>query len=137
MATNFSAKYPPKLGARSKYLQEERERIKLSASLAEKFPNLKLLTGRLAYFGPIGATPLTEIKCTFNVAHSKSVFRFPCPNHECIGGNFDLSVPLAQAVAEHRTKVSGEVRCHGWQSKATVDQVYCDHVLRYKLTLGY
>lgn len=137
MATNFSAKYPPKLGARTKYLQEECERIKLSASLAEKFPNLKLLKGRLAYFGPMGATPLTEIKCTFNVAHSKSLFRFSCPNHECIGGNFDLSVPLAQAVAKHHRTLRGEVRCRGWQSKATVDQVYCGHILRYELTLGY
>jgi hypothetical protein len=65
------------------------------------------------------------------------LFRFACPNNECVGGNFDLSAALARAVAERRNSVIGELRCQGWQSKATIDQVLCDHVLRYKLILGF
>jgi hypothetical protein len=40
-------------------------------------------------------------------------------------------------VAERQETVNGELRCQGWQSKATIDQVYCDHVLRFKLMLGF
>jgi hypothetical protein len=125
------------MGARGKYLLEERERIKLSASLAETFPELKSLSALLSYFAPFGRTPQSEVKCTFNLAHAKALFRFACPNNECVGGNFDLSAALARAVAERRSTRDGEVRCQGWQSKATIDRVSCDHVLRYKLTMEY
>ena len=137
MTSSFSTRYPPKIGARSKYLLEERERIKLAASLAETFPDLKALSALLCYFGPFARTPQSEVKCTFNLAHAKALFRFSCPNNECVGGNFDLSAELARAVAERRETVAGELRCQGWQSKTTIDQVSCDHVLRYTLTLGF
>jgi hypothetical protein len=137
MTTNFSTRYPPKTGARGKYLLQEHERMKLAASLAETFPDLKSLNAILSYFGPFGRTPQSEVKCTFNLAHAKALFRFACPNNECVGGNFDLSAALARAVAERRGTLSGELRCQGWQSKTTIDQVYCDHVLRYSLTLEF
>lgn len=123
--------------ARVEYLQEEKERINASNSLAEKFPDLKSLTATLAYFGPGGGSRHSEIKCTFNLAYAKSLFRFECPNQACIGGNFDLSSELAEAVAQHRESASGEARCEGWQSKTTIGVAYCDHVLRYTLSLGY
>ena len=137
MTPSFSIRYPPKIGARGKYLLEERERIKLAATLAETFPDLKSLGALLSYFGPLGRTPQSEVKYTFNLAHAKALFRFACPNNECVEGNFDLSAALARAVVERRRTLNGEVRCQGWQSKATIDQVCCDHVLRYKLTLGF
>jgi hypothetical protein len=137
MTSNFSNRYPPKMGARGKYILEERERIKLAASLAETFPQLKSLTAHLSYFAPVGRTPQSEVKCTFNLAYAKALLRFACPNNECVGGNFDLSAALARAVGERRATLSGEVRCEGWQSKATIDRVTCDHVLRYQLTLEY
>ena len=137
MTPNFSIRYPAKIGARGKYLQEERERMKLAASLAETFPDLKTLSALLSYFGPFGRTAQSEVKCTFNLVHAKALFRFDCPNNECVGGNFDLSAALSRAVAERRSTVNGELRCQGWQSKATIDRVCCDHVLRYKLTLGF
>jgi hypothetical protein len=137
MTPSFSTRYSPATGARGKYLLEERERIKLAASLEQTFPGLKSLSALLSYFGPFGRSPQSEVKCTFNLAHAKAVFRFACPNNECVGGNFDLSAALAQAVTESRTSVTGELRCQGWQSKATIDQVRCDHILRYKLMLDF
>lgn len=137
MTSGFSTRYQSKVGPRGKYLLEERERINLAASLSETFPDLKSLSALVAYFGPVGRTPQSEVKCSFNLAHAKAVFRFACPNNECVGGNFDLSTALARAVAERRNSVTGEVRCQGWRSKATIDQVLCDHVLRYKLILEF
>lgn len=137
MAHNFTAHYPAKLGPRARYLREEHERVQLAASLAETFPHLKSLKATLAYFGPLSATPQSEVKCTFNLAHAKSLFRFSCTNAECVGGNFDLSAELARAVTEHRLAAAGEVRCQGWQSKATVDRTYCGHILRYTISLGF
>jgi hypothetical protein len=137
MTNNFSTGYPPKAGVRGKYLMEERERIKLAATLAATFPHLKSLSGLISYFGPLDRSPRSEVKCTFNLAHSKALFRFACPNNECVAGNFDLSTALARAVAERQETASGELRCHGWQSKATIDRVSCDHVLRYQLKLEF
>ena len=126
-----------KLGPRAEYRRQESERVKNSATLAERFQQLKSLTADLAYFGPGSLTRSTRLKYTFNLACAKSVFRFDCPNPECVKGDFDLSADLANAVAAHRSTLSGEVVCQGWRNKTTIDKVPCGHVMRYKLTAGY
>jgi len=101
------------------------------------FGKLKSLTVDLEYSDPEGLVKGKRIKYEVNLANAKSVFRFSCPNDECIRGDFDLSAELAKAVAERRKSVSGEKVCQGWRSKTTVDTVHCHNLLRYKLTLGY
>lgn len=129
--------YQQRIGARAEYLLEEKERVKASPTLAEKFPSLKSLSMTLNYFAPGGVTPHSEIKCVFNLGYAKSLFRFDCPNNECVRGNFDLTAELTRAVAERRELATGEACCEGWQSKTTIDRVYCGHILRYKLSLGF
>jgi len=48
----------------------------------------------LTYFNADGIGQNNEIKYTVNLANAKSVFRFDCPNGECVGGDFDLSQAL-------------------------------------------
>ena len=129
--------YQQRLSARAEYRQEEAQRVKDSPSLASKFRKLKSLTVVLKYYNPEGVTKTGEVKYEVNLANAKSVFRFSCPNDECIRGDFDLTGELAKAVAAHRTTASGEVVCEGWRSKTTIDTVHCHNVLRYTLSLGY
>src|SRR5580658_2709315 len=129
--------YRQKLGARSEYRQEEGQRVKDSATLADTFRKLKSLTVELAYSDPEGAVQSKKVKYEVNLANAKSVFRFSCPNDECIRGDFDLSRELAKAVADHRKTATGEKICQGWRSKTTIDTVRCHNILRYTLTLGY
>lgn len=129
--------YYPKLGPRAEYRRQEDERVKNSAPLAQRFTQLKSLTVDLAYSGPENLTPSGQLKYTVNLAHARSLFRFDCPNQECVQGDFDLSTHLANAVAAHHTTVSGQVVCQGWRSRTTIDQVSCGYILHYKLALGY
>jgi hypothetical protein len=122
---------------RAEYRQQENQRVNDSANLAEKFHDLKSLTVDLTYFAPEHLAKTSEIKYTVNLAHAKSVFRFNCTNEECVGGDFDLSAALANAVAAHRTSASGEVICQGWRSKTSIDRMPCNNILRYQLSLGY
>ena len=126
-----------KFTPRADYRQQESQRTKESASLAEKFRELKSLTVEFAHFSPEGVSQNRQIKYTVNPEHAKSVFRLDCINEECIRGDFDLSEALAQAVAARQTIVSGEMCCQGWLSKNTIDTVRCHHILRYKFSLGY
>ncbi|MBI2927282.1 MAG: hypothetical protein HYY24_16430 [Verrucomicrobia bacterium] len=126
-----------KFSPRADYRLQESQRTKESASLSEKFRELKALTVELAYFSPEGVSRNSQIKYTVNPDHAKSVFRFDCANDECVGGDFDLSETLARAVSARQTTASGEMCCQGWLSKTTIDQVHCHNILRYKLTLGY
>ena len=126
-----------KTSPRSDYRLRERERVNESVSLSEKFSELKSLTVELAYFSPEGVNQNSQLKCTANPDHAKSVFRFDCVNDECVAGDFDLSEALAQAVAARRSTATGEMCCRGWLSKTTIDQVRCRNILRYKLILGY
>ncbi len=129
--------YQQRIGARSEYRQQEGQRVKDSATLSDTFKKLKSLTVNLEYYDPEDVTRSSQIKYEVNLDGAKSVFRFSCPNNECIRGDFDLSEELAKAVAEHRTKVSGKMVCQGWRSKTTIDTVHCHNILRYKLSLRY
>ena len=129
--------YQQRLGARAEYRQREGQRVKDSVSLADKFPKLKTLTVGLAYYDPDAITRASQLKYEVNLANAKSVFRFNCPNSECVQGDFDLTDELAEAVAARRTSVTGELSCQGWQSKTTINTVHCHNILRYKLSLAY
>jgi hypothetical protein len=126
-----------KIGPRAEYRQQENLRIQESASLADKFQQLKSLTLNLEFYSAEGIGRHSEIKYTVNLAHAKSIFRFDCHNNECVGGDFDLSQDLARAVAARQDSATGEMCCHGWLSKATIDRVHCNNILRYKLNLEY
>jgi hypothetical protein len=122
---------------RTEYRQQENQRVNDSANLAEKFHDLKSLTVDLAHFEPERLAKTSEIKYTVNLAHAKAVFLFNCSNDECVGGDFDLSAVLADAVAAHRTTASGEVICQGWRNKTSIDRTPCNNILRYRLSLSY
>ena len=126
-----------RIGARAEYRQLEGQRVNDSVSLAAKFGQLKSLTMELAYYDPEGVNKSSQIKYMVNLANAKSVFRFNCPNNECVGGDFDLSEELAKAVGAHRTTASGEVCCQGWRSKTTIDRIHCHNLLRYSFILEY
>jgi hypothetical protein len=124
-------------GPREQFRDEEAQRVSDSPTLAVKFPQLKSLAAELQFSDSGKETFNSRIKYTLNPEASKSVFRFRCPNSECIRGDFDLSDALADAIAERRTQVTGEMNCPGWLSKTTIDTVHCRTVLRYRLTLTY
>ena len=111
--------------------------MKDSATLARRFAQLKSLTVDLAYYDPSGVNKGSEVKYQVNLHGAKSVFRFNCPNEECVRGDFDLSEELADAIATRQTGVSSEKTCDGWRSKTTIDTVHCHNILRYKLALEY
>src|SRR5207237_9419117 len=106
-------------------------------SRSEKFRDLSSLSAELVFYDAGSLSKKSELKCTYNLDHAKSVFYFKCPNDECIRGDFDLSEDLARAVAEHRTTVTGKSCCQGWLSKTTIDRVHCRSVLQYTLGLAY
>jgi hypothetical protein len=126
-----------KLSNRLEYRQTENQRVKDSASLAAKFRKLKALTVELAYFTGDRANRSSQVKYKVNLDNARSVFRFNCPNNECVCGDFDLSDQLASAVRKRSKVVEGELFCQGWRNRSTVDTLRCNNVLRYKLTLAY
>jgi hypothetical protein len=130
--------YARKTTPRIAYRLQQNQRISDSISLAAKFPRLKALSVDLNYFDSSGLTRHSGLKYRLNLEHAKSVFFFNCPNGECVGGDFDLSEALAQAVASKRKLVTGEMRCQGMRhTKEHADGYPCQNLLQYKLSLGY
>ncbi len=113
------------------------QRADESARLAEKYPHLKSLKGSLEFVDRVGITKTTEIKYSANPEHAKSVLVFACPMPECVGGDFDLTAKLAEAVAKRWTKVAGQMHCLGSHKKASGTVAPCRSVLHYALSLGY
>ena len=129
--------YSQRPSPRKEYRQNESQRVNASATLAEQFPELTALIVDLAYFSRGSFTRNSEIKFTVNLAHAKSLFRFNCPNDQCVGGDFDLSAELAKAVEKHQTNLTGEVICQGWRSQTEIGQERCLNTLRFKLSAAY
>jgi hypothetical protein len=127
----------PKRNPRQEYRLKQRQEIDAAPIIAAKFPRLKSLTVTLEYFDASGTTKNGEMKCKVNLEHAKSLLWFACPGGECIGGDFDLSQALAGAVSGGKKVASGEVRCRGTRKRADKEQVPCQTLLRYKLSLNY
>src|SRR5262245_54924449 len=128
---------PRKMTPRAEHRLRETERVNKSISLAEKFPKLKSMTVHLTYFEADGLTKSGELRYKVNVEHARSVFYFACRSGECVGGDFDLSRALTQAVTKRHKVAEGEIPCRGVRTRPKGDKVPCHSLLRYKLTLGY
>ena len=127
----------PKRNARREFHLKQREMIEASPVLAKRFPRLKGLRVTLDYFNSAGTTRNGGMKCTLNVEHARSALWFACPGADCTGGDFDLSEPLAKAVAGRHKVVRGELRCPGIRKRGLGELVACETLLRYGLNLNY
>jgi hypothetical protein len=125
------------IGHRAEFRKEQSQRVMNSAPLSKSFPRLKSLKVDLSFCTPDGATRSSQVKYAVNLDHAKSVFQFDCLNNECVRGDFDLSDVLAKAVAKKQTSVVGEMCCHGWRNKDSIEQEECRRLLRYELRLGW
>jgi len=123
---------------RTEYRLRRTDQINSSPTLSEKFPKLKLLRVTVDFFDSSGVTRTGGMKYKVNLAHGRSLLSFNCVHPECIGGDYDLTEQLAQAIADKRKVVEGELRCQGTRyNKERKQEKPCQSILRYKLTLGY
>lgn len=127
----------PKRSRRQEYRLQQRERIEASPLLGKKFPRLKALKVTLEFFDAVGSSKQGEMQCKLNMQHAKSALWFDCPGVECIGGDFDLTQVLVEAVAQGHKVATGELRCRGTRSRGKQEPVVCGTLLRYKLSLNY
>ena len=128
---------PTKTNPRAEFRRHQIQRANDSVSLAQRFPELKSLTVDLTYFDSDGLSRTGELRYKVNVGFAKSVFSFACPSGECIGGDFDLSAAVREAVGKRMKIAEGEIRCEGWRMKPKQDKAPCQNLMRYKLTLSY
>jgi len=126
-----------KLSPRSEYREEQFRRTRLAAKLQEKFASLAALSIKYNYLNPDGSPRHREVKFTVNVERASAVVRVDCLNPDCVGGDFDLSDALAQAVHIRQREVSGELRCEGWQDRFSIDHVLCHQRIAFEIALEY
>ena len=93
--------YPRRTGPKEEYQEQQRKRVIESPSLAVQYPRLKSLTVTLEYHDEYTSKKRSQLKYMVNLSHAKSVFRFKCPNHECMRGDFELTKEVAEAVTKH------------------------------------
>jgi len=130
--------FPRKLSPRAEFRLLRNQRIDRSPTLAEKFPKLRSLRVTLDFFDSTGATRSGGMKYKVDVNHGKSMLWFNCMNPDCSEGDYDLSAKLAQAVAEKRASVEGQVLCPGSRhNKERKETRPCQSILRYKLCLSW
>jgi hypothetical protein len=134
----FMIRHVRKLNPRTEYRLRRIELVNNSPTLSAKFPKLKMLSITLDYFDSSGTIRNGGMKYKLNLEHGKSLFCFNCVNADCVGGDYDLSELLAQAIETCRKVVQGEARCQGIRhNKDLQKRAPCQSILRYKLILGY
>lgn len=128
---------PRRTNPRTAHRLQQSERVNNSPSLAKQFPALKSLKVTLEYFDTERFRKNGELTYKVNLHHAKSMFSFVCRDPECVGGDFDLSSAVADAVGRRLKIVEGEIQCQGWHNTAKKQKVPCRMLLRYKLNLAY
>jgi hypothetical protein len=98
---------------------------------------LRELSMELGQYDLDGLTRTSQMKQTLNLKNTSSIVTVHCGNMDCVRGDFDLTLDLANAAASRRGVATGELRCQGWRNKASIEKVRCGRILRYKLTLEY
>lgn len=126
-----------KLGPRAEYREKQARRVTAAPSLSEKYQTLKSLKVDVGYFAPDGVVQYRRLSHDVNLEHAKAVFRLDCCNDECVQGDHELTEELAKAIQRRSKVLVGELRCAGWQNRASIRTAKCNHVLRYKLKIGY
>jgi hypothetical protein len=135
---SYMIRTPPMRSPRAEYRLRRAEKVDKSAALSDEYPKLKTLKVAVEFFDPTGASRHGGMKCTVNLAHGKALFWFNCVNGDCVGGDYDLTKSLAEAVAAKRKVAEGEIRCKGTRhNKERKEDKPCQCLLRYKLNLGY
>ena len=131
---NYSRKESP----RAEYRLSRNQRVNDSTTLAQQYPGLKTLTVSLTFFDVSRESQIGAMKYKPNLAHAKSLLCVNCLNQICVGGDYDLTGILAQAVAKHQSSVAGELRCQGTlHNKERAQLTPCQSILRYTLTLRF
>lgn len=125
------------ISPRNEYLIEENQRANASPSVAEAFPMVTAMAVDLSYFDSERPERTSQIKYRYNLEHAKSVWRVDCQNSECVGGDFDLSDILAEAVADRRAEVTGRLLCQGWRTRTLIGSARCGKIIEYHLTLEF
>jgi hypothetical protein len=127
-----------KLSPRTQYRLLRNEQVNQSATLADTFPTVKALQVNVEFFDSTGTTRTGGMKYKVNLAHGKSHFCFNCVHDNCVGGDYDLTKELANAISGKVKVAEGEMRCAGTRHhRERKEQKPCQGILRYKLTLGY
>lgn len=127
----------PKRNPRQEYRLKQQEQVQASPFMSKKYPRLKALKAALEFFDATGTTRNGGMKCRLNIEHARSALWFACPGVECLGGDFDLSQALGEAVAAGRKVMTGELRCQGTRKRGDREREPCGTLLRYKLNLTY
>lgn len=122
---------------RAEHRHRARQRIENSAKLAEKYPHLTSFTASLEFGDAFSNVKRARIKYRANLEHAKSVLVFACPNPECIGGDFDLTGHLSDAIASGLKTVTRQVRCHGRCRTPAKGILPCRSTLHYTLNFEY
>lgn len=121
----------------AEHRQAQRQRTEEAASLAQTYPHLKSLKVNLEFVNREGITKTNQMKYSANPEHAKSVLVFACPTSDCLGGDFDLTAKLAEAVVARKTRASGKLCCQGRHKRPSGVVEPCLSELRYNLNLAY
>jgi hypothetical protein len=126
-----------RVNPRVEYRERHASRVDHSVSLAIAYPELRSLTVDGTYSDRETVMWGHGFKYRVNLNNARSIFLLNCPSRLCIGGDFNLSKGVARAVAARRTKVTGDIRCHGSRRSENGELICCESVLHYKLSLAY
>jgi hypothetical protein len=127
----------PEKDPRAEYRDAQRERAEKADSMAITYPQLKSLKVTLEFVNRDIIARKTRMKYSANPEHAKSVLVFACPTDGCMGGDFDLTHQLADAVAARRTKITGNMCCPGIHKKGTGEVASCRSELHFVFNLTY
>ncbi len=106
-----------------------------SPTLGEQYPNVKSISLSVTYLDPDDGKTIKETR-NWNL-DSKAYFVIDCPYRECVGGGFDISKLVVDAINQGEAESTGELTCQGWQDKERVNKHSCLLKGKFKISIQY
>lgn len=118
--------------AREQLRNERSAREQAAGKLASRAPDLDSLSLDLDESRADGSLGDTHYVRRIVVEHAPALFHVPCSYPPCLGGGYELTQEILNAVAARKPRFEGTLRCSG-----RCGAVECGRVLRYVATATY
>ncbi|NNF15713.1 MAG: hypothetical protein HKN70_03145 [Gammaproteobacteria bacterium] len=104
--------------------------------LKETYPQIRGIAVNLMISPPDHETEPTLNGRSFG-PDSLAFFEFRCKNVECKEGGFDISEPIAEAIAKGEQTITGRRVCNGWHGQQRVTELRCRYELNFRINFQY
>lgn len=112
-----------------------RQGLRYTRNLSECYPGISQVQISIE-FDSSESFCVLEPQQHFFGPSSKADFEVKCRLRSCVGGVFDFSYGVREAIKSESGSASGQIICHGWQDLERINQNHCRLIANFNISVS-